>query len=211
MANSERSADHVHAALSERIVAGTLRPGDALTESGIAEEFGMSRTPVREALHRLDSEGLVERGPRRAFVVRRMSVADLRDLFETLGEIEAICARLAAHRMTEIERDALTRILADDNGHYATVNARFHDALRRGAQNRTIAALLDDLNRRSLPWREASFRGSGDRIGQSRDEHRAILQAVLARDGDHAATLMRAHMASSLSAISEMLLAEAQV
>ncbi|HWL55934.1 MAG TPA: GntR family transcriptional regulator [Paracoccus sp. (in: a-proteobacteria)] len=206
MAQSKRSADQVHAALSERIVRGIMRPGDTLAESTIAAEFGMSRTPVREALHRLASEGLVERGPRRAFAVRRMGVADLRALFESLGEIEAICARLAAHRMTEIERDGLTRILAGDADDYATVNARFHDALREGAQNPVIAGLLDDLNRRSLPWRDASFRAQSSRIDQSRAEHRAILDAVLARDGDRAAALMRAHMASSLSAISEMLL-----
>ncbi|MDS9469474.1 GntR family transcriptional regulator [Paracoccus sp. MBLB3053] len=205
MTRSERSADQVHSILSDRIVAGRLRPGDPLAESTLADEFGLSRTPIREALHRLASEGLVERGARRAFVVRRMSVTDLRDLFETLGEIEAICARLAAHRMTEIERDDLRRLLGQERIDYPLLNARFHDALRTGARNHLMSGLLEDLDRRSLPWRDASFRAQTRRVEQSRAEHLEILDAVLARDGELAARLMREHMASSLSAIAEMI------
>lgn len=205
---SARSADQIHAALSRQIVSGQLRPGDPLAEIALAARFGVSRTPTREALHRLAGEGLVERGPRRAFFVRRMSVEVLRDLFEALGELEALCASLAAHRMTPIERAALAAILAEGDclgADYATVNRRFHDALRLGGQNAVLSGMLEDLNRRSMPWRSAQFEAQPDRMDSSRAEHRAIVQAVLAQDGAQAAALMRAHMATSLGVVLEML------
>ncbi|MTH79736.1 GntR family transcriptional regulator [Paracoccus aestuariivivens] len=202
---SERSADHIHALLSERIISGGLRPGAPLAEAAIAAEFGVSRTPVREALHRLSTEGLIERGARRAFIVRRMGVADLAELFEALGEIEATCAGLAARRMTEIEISALATILTDDANDYARLNSRFHAALRAGARNQVLTSLATDLERRSLPWRDASFRIRSDRIDRSREEHDDILRAITARDGERAAALMRTHMARSLHAISELL------
>ncbi|MGZ3217026.1 GntR family transcriptional regulator [Paracoccus sp. T5] len=208
-----RSADQIHAALSRQIVAGQLRPGDPLAETALAARFGVSRTPTREALHRLATEGLVERGPRRAFLVRRMSPEVLRDLFEALGELEALCASLAAHRMTPIERAALEAILAegeDPEADYAAVNRRFHDALRSGGQNVVLSGMLDDLNRRSMPWRSAQFEAQPDRMDSSRAEHRAIVQAVLAQDGTQAAALMRAHMAASLGVVLEMLTRHAE-
>ncbi|MBM3605911.1 MAG: GntR family transcriptional regulator [Alphaproteobacteria bacterium] len=208
MSSALRSADQVHAELSRQIIAGQLRPGDPLAETALAQRFSLSRTPVREALHRLASEGLVERGPRRAFLVRRMSHATLRDLFETLGELEALCAAMAAHRMTATDLARLQTILDEGDGphaDYAAANARFHAALRAGAQNEVLAEVLDELDRRSLPWRSAQFDARAARIDSSRDEHRAILEAVAARDGDRAAAVMRGHMATSLAVILDML------
>lgn len=205
MTSSERSADQIHATLSQRIVTRALVPGTPLTETGLAGEFGLSRTPVREALQRLATEGLLARGPRRAFVVRRMNVAELADLFETLGEIEATCARLAALRMTEIARTELRRMLDEPCDDYARLNSRFHAAIRDGARNRVLAALAMDLERRSLPWRDASLRRPSGRADQSRREHLAIVDAVNARDCDRAAELMRTHMAGSLEAIARLL------
>ncbi|MEO1910530.1 MAG: GntR family transcriptional regulator [Paracoccus sp. (in: a-proteobacteria)] len=205
---AKRSADQIHAALSAQIVAGQLRPGDPLGETVLAGRFSLSRTPVREALQRLAAEGLVERGPRRAFVVRQMTPEALRDLFEALGEIEALCAGLAAQRMTAIARAELARIIDQDSGDhagYAVLNAQFHDALRHGAGNRVLAGMLDDLNRRSLPWRNAQFQTSARRMESSRREHRAILQAIMAQDGDRAAGLMRDHMATSLAVVLRMI------
>ena len=205
---ARRSADQIHAALSAQIVSGQLRPGDPLGESALAGLFSLSRTPVREALQRLDAEGLVERGPRRAFVVRRMTPEALRDLFEALGEVEALCAGLAAQRMTAIARAELAQIIDDDSGDhagYAALNARFHDALRLGAGNQVLAAMLEDLNRRSMPWRNAQFQASARRMESSRREHRAILQAIAAQDGDRAASLMRDHMATSLAVVLQMI------
>ncbi|WP_134680354.1 GntR family transcriptional regulator [Paracoccus ravus] len=205
MTNGARSADQIYDILSQRIAERALAPGASLTETVLASEFGLSRTPVREALHRLAGEGLVERGARRAFFVRRMTAADLSDLFESLGEIEATCARLAALRMTEIERDGLNRMVTEMPRDYARHNSSFHAAIRAGARNQILATLALDLERRSLPWRDASLRASAARVEQSRLEHRAIVEAVRDGDGSRAAKLMRSHMAGSLSTISERL------
>ncbi|MEE2859343.1 MAG: GntR family transcriptional regulator [Pseudomonadota bacterium] len=202
-----RSAEQVHTALAAGIVQGQLPPGAPLGETALAAQFGLSRTPVREALQKLAGEGLVERGPRRAFVVRRMSTDALRHLFEALGELEALCAGMAARRMSAAEIALLARILDSDGpgADYADVNIRFHDALRQGAQNQVLAGLLEDLNRRSLPWRNAQFTQRTERIDTSRAEHRAILEAVTARDADRAAALMRAHMGAALGTVLELI------
>ena len=157
--SATRSADQVHAALSAQIVAGTLRPGDPLAETALAAQFGLSRTPVREALQRLAGEGLVERGPRRAFVVRDMTTDALRHLFEALAELEALCASLSALRMTPTDHALLAGILDRDGlpgADYAQANIRFHGALRQGAGNAVLADLLADLDRRSLAARPYS-------------------------------------------------------
>lgn len=205
---TKSSADQIYDTLLERIVDGKLRPGDSLAEQTIARDFGLSRTPVREALQRLSSAGLTERGTRRAFVVRRMGQAELQDLFEALGELEALVARLAALRMTEIERHQLRDIVAEGDrpdADYEKVNVRFHDILRHGAHNAMLSGLLDDLHRRTLPWRGAQFRARSDRVATSRLEHQAILDAILAQNGELAHLRMREHTASSMRVISELL------
>lgn len=208
--SAPRSPDQIHAALSAQIVAGRLRPGDALAETALAAQFNLSRTPVREALQRLAAEGLVERGPRRAFAVRRMSTEALRHLFEALAELEALCAGMAALRMTPADHAMLAGVLdrADaPEADYAGLNMRFHQILRQGAGNHVLADLLEDLNRRSLPWRNAQFEARAERIDSSRAEHRAILAAITARDATRAAEVMRAHMGAALGVILEMLAA----
>lgn len=197
-------ADQIHSALIEQIVEGKLGPGDVLNEQPLAEAFGVSRTPVREALQRLSAAGLAERGARRAFVVRRMDPAALQALFEAVGEIEGLVSRLAALRMTEVERQTLAAIVTEgeaDGVDYAEANARFHAAIHQGAHNPVLAATLADISLRTLPWRGAQFRARVARIQSSRTEHRAILSAILAQDGEEALRLMRAHVAASFLGI----------
>ncbi|WP_368484894.1 GntR family transcriptional regulator, partial [Salipiger sp. HF18] len=110
-----RTAENIYETLVDGIVAGRMAPGEPLVEQALAEQFGVSRTPVREALHRLEQANLAERGARRAFVVRRMAPEDLAELFEAAGEVESALAALSAHRMTEIERRTLVAIV--DEGH----------------------------------------------------------------------------------------------
>lgn len=208
MASPSFSADQIHAQLIRDIVGGKLLPGAPLAEVQLAGRFGVSRTPIRQALHRLDAEGMVERGPRRAYLVRRMNHDALRDLFESLGEIEALCAGLAARRMTPMEQAALGMIVDQGDrpdADYAETNRRFHEALRLGAKNAVMAELAADLNRRSLPWRDAQFDKGQDRIDSSRREHRQILDAVIAHDADRASAAMRAHMATSLGVIEKLM------
>ena len=185
-------------------------PGEPLVEQALAEQFGVSRTPVREALHRLAQADLAERGARRAFVVRKMAPEDLSELFEASGEVESALAALAAHRMSEIERRQLQSILAeghacDDPDAYGAINARFHDAIKTGARNAILAATLDEMSLRTLAWRAANFHSDAGRLATSRAEHRAITEAILAQDAEATRRLMRSHVASSYLVLADVL------
>lgn len=206
------TADRLYAVLVDRILDGRLRPGDALNELALAEDFGVSRTPVREAVQRLAMAGLAERGLRRSFRVRRLPPAELGDLLEALCEIEAVCARLSAARMSEVERRELeicvgdgARAAADGDGDvYARLNVRFHQLLFDGARNDHLKEIAGQLRVRAAPYREAQFRQT-DRIASSQEEHERILAAVLARDPDAAQAAMTRHVASSSLNIRRML------
>ncbi|HBT00026.1 GntR family transcriptional regulator [Salipiger marinus] len=206
-----RTAESIFDTLVGRIVAGGMLPGEPLAEQALAEQFGVSRTPVREALHRLEQASLAERGARRAFVVRRMKAADLADLFEAVGEVESVLAALAASRMTEIERQQMLALLdegkscGEDALRYGAINARFHASLKTGARNAALATTLDEMNLRTQAWRAANFQADTRRLSTSRAEHDAIAQAILARDAETARRLMRSHIASSYLVVVDIL------
>lgn len=207
---TNRTAENIFDKLVDGIVAGKMIPGEPLAEKALAEQFGVSRTPVREALHRLEQSNLAERGSRRAFFVRKMKSADLAELFEAVGEVESALAALAAHRLTEIERQSLTAILeegriCDDPQAYGEINARFHATIKSGARNSALAATLDDLNLRTLAWRAANFHENTNRLATSRVEHQAITEAILAQDAEATRSLMRSHVASSYVVVADIL------
>lgn len=207
-----RSSDRVFAALMDSILSNRLRPGDMLSEIALAERFGVSRTPVREALQRLNDAGMAERGPRRAFMVRRLDIGTLNDLFETLGELEALCAEFSARRMTAAERRELQDIVREgaacaanaDAEAYVEVNKRFHAALFRGAHNASLSDVAQSVRLRTSPYREVQFRHT-ERLQSSQQEHEAILAAVLAGDGVAAREAMRGHVACTAINVSQML------
>jgi len=208
---SGRTADRIFGELVDRILDGSLAPGDGLSEQALAGDFRVSRTPVREALQHLELAGLAERGPRRAFMVRRMEAVALRELFETLGELEAVCAELSALRMRAAERHALREIVAagaacaaaGDADGYVGINVRFHQALFDGAHNPTLGELAHGVRVRSAPYREAQFRKTA-RLATSQAEHERILAAVLAEDPAAARSAMREHIAATAANVVAM-------
>jgi DNA-binding GntR family transcriptional regulator len=207
-----RSSDRVFTALMDSILVNRMKPGDMLSEIALAERFGVSRTPVREALQRLKEAGMAERGPRRAFMVRRLDLATLNDLFETLGELEALCAEFSARRMTAAERRELQGIVQEgaacvanaDAEAYVGVNKRFHATLFRGAHNASLSDVAQGIRLRTSPYREVQFHRT-ERLQSSQQEHEAILAAVLAGDGAAARESMRGHVASTAINVSQML------
>lgn len=206
------AADRLYAAIVDRIIDGQLKPGDALNEVALADGFGVSRTPVREAVQRLAMAGLAERGPRRSFRVRRLPPSELDDLLEALCEIEAVCTRLSAARMSEVQRHELETCVRDgarvaregDGEAYAHLNARVHQLLFDGARNDHLKEVAGLLRVRAAPYREAQFRQT-DRVASSQDEHERILAAVLAKDPEGAEAAMRLHITSSSFNIKRML------
>ena len=211
MSSGSRTGDRIHDALVEEIVSSTLQSGAPLSESALAERFGASRTPVREALSRLHQAQLIERGPRRAFVVRSLQPSDLAELFEAVGEVEAALAALAALRMSEVQRQALLAVLEEGVGAggapeaYGVANTRFHSLIRDGAQNGVLAATLDELALRTFPWRAAQFKARRARLETSRAEHRAIVDAIIDRNPDEARERMRRHIATTFLTLSDIL------
>jgi DNA-binding GntR family transcriptional regulator len=205
---AEALAQHI----ADEIVAGRLRPGAALEEIPLAAAHGVSRTPVREALRRLESSGLVETRPRRGAVVARPEPRRLREIFAVMAELEALSAAAAARAMPPAARrelEALHRrmgamVRAGELGAYREGNVAFHQALYAGAQNGYLAELAQDTRRRLAPFRAAQLE-TGDRLRRSHDEHGAIVTAILRGDAEEAARVMREHLALTEAAWGRMM------
>lgn len=190
-------------ALAEAIVAGELAPGDRLDEASLARRYGVSRTPVREALRQLAAIELVDLRPHRGAVVAGIAESRVVELFEALGEAEAACARLAAVKAGTAERqriEALHRICreamaAGDRVAIPVTNRHWHEALYTSAHNGFLADQALTLRRRLAPFTHAQF-GLADRPPASADEHERVMAALRRRDGDAAGAAMRRHVAS---------------
>ncbi len=188
-------------AIADMIVTGTMQPGEKLDEFSLAARFQVSRTPVREALRELGAMGLVERQPNRSAVVTNVSGGYLSSMFEAMAELEGVCARLAAGRMTVAERRALElshhasmRLVRDGaEEDYAAYNVEFHTRLYNGAHNDHVFELVTQTRARLSPFRRAQFRLPG-RLSKSYSEHQDIVTAILRGDGEAAGKAAYAHV-----------------
>lgn len=194
-------AQQIHQAIADDIVRGRLAPGAPLDETSIAATFGVSRTPIREAIRQLAAIGLVEARARRGAVVAVLSDRQLDEMFAVMAELEALCARWSAIAMTGGERRHLLA-LQEEGEHlvsaglreaYVEFNNRFHEAIYRGSHNRFLAELALSVRHRCAPFRRAQFETLG-RLARSHAEHGAVVLAVQRGDADAAATEMRAHI-----------------
>ena len=194
-------AEEVRARLADDIVDGKLSPGMPLDETEIAASYGVSRTPLREAIRDLAAMGLVETRPHRSAIVTRPSPEHLRQMFQVMAELEALCAGQAAAHMTPAERrdleaihQGLAQILKEnDPSHYHVLNEKFHAAIYAGSHNAYLVEITLATRRRLSPFRRAQFLTAG-RLAKSYDEHDAILVAILQGNRDHAAEAMRSHI-----------------
>lgn len=191
-------ADKLAAAIADGILNGSLSPGLRLDELSLAQQHGVSRTPVREALRQLAMSGLIDMRPRKGAVVSKVTPEQLESLFVAMAEMEATCARLAAMSMTPIERRRLQArhesmmalAAAGDPDAYSDANNAFHSAIYAGAHNAPIAEFTLGLRRRLGPFRRAQFRIEG-RLVRSNQEHDTVVRAITSGDaaGAHAAML----------------------
>ena len=194
-------AEELRLQLADEIVRGALPPGAALDETDIARRFNVSRTPVREALRQLVASGLVDSRAHRGALVARPSIERLNGMFEAMAELEALCAGLAAERMSPVERNRLEaiheelRVLshAGNPDRFHEVNERFHNTIYAGAQNDYIAEITLATRVRVQPFRRAQFRNLG-RLAKSHAEHDRVVVAILRGDKTGAAAAMRAHI-----------------
>ena len=187
--------------LEDEIATGELSPGTRLEEVALAERFGVSRTPIREALHLLSASDLIDLRPRRGAVVASLSLERLLQMFEVMAEMEATCARLAARRMPLEERKALEHqhlvcgksSASGDSDYYYEENARYHTLICNGAHNSFLADEVQRLRRRLQPYRRLQLRLEG-RIDASFAEHTGITEAIVAGEEEKAAEVMRQHV-----------------
>jgi DNA-binding GntR family transcriptional regulator len=201
-------SERIRMALADEITAGLIAPGTQLDEQQLGTRFGASRTPVREALRQLSASGLIEMRPRRGAVVAAMTAERIFEMFELSAEIEALCVRLAAWRMTPLERNRLRRIheesadavVRGDIDEYDRLNWRFHDTIYEGTHNAFIVEQAKALRERMAAFRRAQLR-EGGRPALSRNEHGELLEAIMRGDGEEAAKQMRAHMFNASGAL----------
>ncbi len=193
--------DDMVRAIADRIVTALLRPGEKLDEASLAVRFNVSRTPVREALRQLSAMGLVERRPNRGAIVAVVTQAHLASMFESMAELEGICARLSAERMTAVERRDLdfehqssARLVhLGDEEAYEAHNTDFHSRLYEGAHSTHIQELSLMTRSRLAPFRRAQFR-LPERLSKSWEEHQKIVEAVLQGNGVAAGVAAKAHV-----------------
>ena len=191
--------------LRQRIFRRELEPGSWIDELKIAEEFGISRTPLREALKVLAAEGLVTMKVRRGAYVTEMSEKDLRDVYHLLSLLESDAAGVVAECATPEQQQTLRDLHAElesaagNREAFFSVNERFHMALLDMADNRWRSQMVADLRKVMKLNRHNSLFKQG-RIEDSLSEHRAILDAMLSRDAEGTRRAMQAHFAQGLQA-----------
>ena len=198
----ERSrADMIADELEALVLEGALSDGDRLDEVQLAKRFAVSRTPIREALQRLATSGLVEQRPRRGMFVRQPGPVELVEMFEVMAELEAVSARLAAERISDAALEELSAINArciaavaaqDADGYYHE-NETFHALIYSQTGNGFLEQECLKLQRRLQPFRRLQLRVRG-RLRESMAEHEAIVAALTAGDGEEAARIMRKHV-----------------
>lgn len=196
-----RRSERLGELIEEQIATGLLRPGMRLDEQELAAEFGVSRTPIREALIQLASAGLVEIRPRRGAIVKELGPHRLCEMFEVMAELEAMCARLAARRITAPEIESLNKAHqaceaahdANDADAYYWLNEAFHRAIYTASHNTFLAEQAIALHRQLRPYRRLQLRVR-NRIRVSYSEHQGVVDAILAGDAELAAERVRAHV-----------------
>ncbi|MCW2277013.1 GntR family transcriptional regulator [Heliophilum fasciatum] len=202
--------DIVFEHLREAIIAGVLKPGERLMEIQLAEELGVSRTPVREAIRKLELEGFVVMVPRKGAYVAGVSVKDITDVFELRAALEALAAGLAAERITEEETEEMERRL----NRYAAVtedadlnlmveaDIDFHDCVYRASRNQRLVQITNNLREQLRRFRTTSLSDPGRRM-EAVDEHRKLVEAIEARNVQLAQSLAWEHIENAENSMLE--------
>lgn len=191
--------------LREAIVNGTLKPGERLMEIQLAEELGVSRTPVREAIRKLELEGFVVMIPRRGTYVADLSIKDINEVFEIRTALDVLAAGLAVERITEEELEQMERMLVEigelienqaDIEQIVEVDSQFHDVLYRASRNDRLVGIINNLREQFTRFRSISIQYPG-RMKKSVEEHKELVEAIASRDTDRAQQIAREHMENS--------------
>ena len=202
--------DEIIVSVGAAIIEGRLRPGDDLNSVELARRFHSSRTPVREALATLEREGLVEIAARRRPRVRRLGLAEVREIYELRGELYGLVSRrIVAHctssqiaELAEVQGQLEESAAAGDLDRYFWCNVAFRNTEARIAANGTVRDVLDSVGIRTLQLRHLSLSLPG-RLTTSVADHRRLMQAYADRDAELAAALTRSIVSRGLAAVEQ--------
>ncbi len=202
---SQSLEEMVYAKLEEEILTGKLPEGASLGEIAISERLGVSRTPVRGALHRLSEEGLVEIVPNKGAKVIGINMDDLIDIYKIRERLEGLAAALATERITESEIKELTDtvdladfyIKKEDTEHIKELDTVFHSIIYKASGSRFLSRTLSELHNKIKSYRKRSLAVPG-RVVKSEEEHREILEAIKAKDAALADELTLRHVRRAL-------------
>ena len=196
--------DVVCETLRDAVRNGILKPGERLMEIQLAEELGVSRTPVREAIRRLELEGYVIMMPRRGTYVANLSIRDINEVFEIRTSLESLSSGLAAERITDEELERLQRLLVQigayiesgDMGKIVETDTEFHDLLYQASRNRRLVGIISNLREQLTRFRTTSMSFPG-RLKATLEEHRLIVEAIAQGDVKAARKAAEHHMEKS--------------
>lgn len=190
--------------IRDAIRKGILKPGERIMEIQLAEELGVSRTPVREAIRKLELEGYVVMMPRRGTYVANMSIRDISEIFEIRTALESLSNGLAAERITPEELEHLQRLLVMISSYIETkdmdkiveTDIEFHDLLYHAARNSRLVGIISNLRDQLTRFRTLSMSYPG-RLEATLDEHRTIVEAIAQGDSRAAKKAAEKHMENS--------------
>jgi DNA-binding GntR family transcriptional regulator len=194
--------------IRELIRKGLLKKGDRIIETELCDSLGISRTPLREALRILSSEGLIDVIPNKGAHVAQPSMRDVREMFEVMSILEGVCARVAAEKMTDgkfakIEKlhQKLEKHFAEkDAEKYLNANQDYHVLVQEMAGNKVLDEVVNGLRQKILLYRYRQLYQQ-DRFNDSIKEHRLLLDAFRARDPEAAEHLMKQHLIKQCDAL----------
>ena len=203
--------DVVFETLRDAIIKQVLKPGERLMEIQLADEMGVSRTPVREAIRKLELEGLVVMVPRKGAYVAGVSMKDIHEVYEVRAALEMLAVSLAAERITDEELDALERQVlreseaeanADEHSldNIIYIDSSFHDIIYQAAHNQRLVQFVNILQEQLQRFRAASLSRPG-RSKTALEEHKQIVEALAERNGELAAKLAKEHIENAENAM----------
>jgi len=202
--------DVVLQTLRRAILTGELKPGERLMEIHIANKLGVSRTPVREAIHKLELEGLVTVIPRRGAEVAQITEKSMNDVLEVRRFLDALCAELACERITEEEREQLQKALEDfedavkskDLREMAKCDVRFHEIIVEATGNLRMVSIINNLSEQMYRYR-FEYLKDVSRHERLVEEHRLICDSIRKKDKACAANTARLHIDNQMESIME--------
>lgn len=198
-----KASERIRSNIEKLVREGTLLPGDPVDEAKLIAEYGVSKTPVREALLQLQAQGLLDSLPRGGMVVAKLDIQGLLCMWELMADMEGLCARYACDRMTTPERQALAALHERSAGERDNVrkwretDLEFHEALYNGARNPYLREAIMRMRARTAAYRMHASGATG-RLQASYSQHEAVVSAILACDSATAARAMFEHMSPGL-------------